>query len=115
MFTYFLLGTPFVVPINTGSGAEAEPTPFPDLGVFLTTLLSFFLIITALGSFIYLILGGFQYITSAGDKVHIQAARDRITYAVLGLAIVAGAAALFAVLGAVFGINIFGKIVWPSP
>jgi len=28
---------------------------------------------------------------------------------------VAGAAALFSVLGAVFGINIFGKIVWPTP
>ena|SRR3989338_5668786 len=115
MFIYFLFGTPFIVPINTGSGTDPEPTPFPDLGVFLTTLLSFFLIITALASFIYLILGGFQYITSAGDKVHIQTARDRITHAVLGLTIVAGAAALFSVLGAVFGINIFGKIVWPTP
>ncbi len=92
-----------------------SPSPFSDLGVFLTTLLSFFLIITALASFIYLILGGFQYITSAGDKVHIQTARDRIMHAVLGLAIVAGAAALFSVLGAVFGINIFGTIVWPTP
>lgn len=102
----------FVVPIGRPGD---EPSPFSDLGVFLTNLLRFFLIVTALASFIYLVLGGFQYITSAGDKVHIQTARDRITHAVLGLAIVAGAAAIFSVLGSVFGINIFGTIVWPGP
>lgn len=106
----------FEVPINTGTTAGGlEPTPFPDLGVFITTIFQFFLIITALGAFIYLALGGFQYITSGGDKVAAQTARDKITYAVLGLSIVAAAAAIFSVLGAVFGINIFGTIKWPGP
>ena len=111
-----ILGATFEVPINTGTLAGGvEPTPFPDLGVFIQNLFQFFLIVTALGSFIYLTLGGFQYITSGGDKVAAQTARDRITYAVLGLAVVAAAAAIFSVLGAVFGVNIFGKIVWPGP
>ena len=102
----------FYVPFEGGLTA---PSPFTDFGVLISTVVGAFIIFTALASFIFLILGGFQYITSAGDKVHIQTARDRITYAVLGLIVVAVAGALFSVLGAVFGINIFGTIKWPGP
>lgn len=90
-------------------------SPYTDLGQFISNFFLFGLIITAFFSFIYLAIGGLSYITSGGDKIHIQAARERITYAILGLAISAGAAAIFSVLGAVLGINIFGKIKWPGP
>lgn len=102
----------FFVPIG---GDTQAPNPFNDFGVLITTIISAFLIFTALASFIFLILGGFQYITSGGDKTGVQTAKDKITYAVLGLAIVAATAAIFSVLGAVLGINIFGTIIWPGP
>ena len=102
------------VPISDPTiGGEASP--FSELGDFITVFFMFSLIVTALFSFVYLVMGGFMYITSAVDKVHVQTARDRITYAIMGLAIVAAAAAIFSVLGAVFGINIFGNINWPGP
>lgn len=102
------------VPIdNPGYGGQASP--FTDIGNLVTTLYTTALVIIALFSFFYLIFGAFQYITGGGDKAHMQAARERITYAVLGLAIAAAAAAIFSVLGAVFGINIFGKIKFPTP
>lgn len=102
------------VPIeDTATGGPASP--FTDLGQFITTLFLFALIITAIFSFIYLVVGGFSYITSGGDKAAAQTARDRITYSLLGLAVVAGAAAFFSILGAVFGINIFTQINWPGP
>lgn len=102
------------VPIEdiTKGGAAS---PYTDLGQFITNFFIFGLIITALFSFIYLIVGGFNYVTSGGDKLHVQAARERVTYAILGLAITAGAAAFFSVIGAVLGINIFNKIQWPGP
>ena len=108
----FSLLSDFLVPIE---GITQVPNPFTDFGVLFSTIISAFLIFAALASFIYLILGGFQYITSGGDKTAVQTARDKITYAVLGLVIVAATAALFSVLGAVFGINIFGTIKWPGP
>ena len=92
-----------------------QPSPFLDLGVLFTTIVNTFLIFTALFSFIYLIIGGFHYITSGGDKVGLQNAKDRVTYAIIGLIIVAATAAIFSVLGAVLGINIFGTIKWPGP
>lgn len=102
------------VPIEDATkGGPASP--YTDLGKFITNFFIFALIITALFSFIYLVVGGFNYITSGGDKLHVQASRERITYAIIGLAVVAGAAAFFSVLGALFGINIFNNIKWPGP
>ena len=45
-------------------------------------------IAAALAAFFYLILGGFQWITSGGDKAGTEAAREKITAAFIGLAIV---------------------------
>ena len=73
------------------------------------------IIVSGLAAFAFLVLGGFQYLTSGGDKIQAQGARDRITYAILGLAIVAAAVAVIQVIGVVFGINLIGTIKWPGP
>lgn len=88
---------------------------FPDIGNLIQIVVQTAIIIAGLAAFIFLILGGFEYLTSGGDKVHAQSARDRITYAILGLVIVVAAIAIANILGAVFGVNILGGIKFPGP
>ncbi|HVF69068.1 MAG TPA: hypothetical protein VNA13_00735 [Xanthomonadales bacterium] len=45
------------------------------------------LIICLVLSLIFIVLGGIQWITSGGDKTKLQAARSKITWAVIGLII----------------------------
>lgn len=68
----------------------------------------------AIVAFFFLIIGGIQWITSGGDKTNTQAARDKITAALIGLAIVAVAYALMSLLGRFFGIDPFNLEI-PSP
>ena len=77
-----------------------------DLGRFISSLVGLALIVAALLVFGYLILGGIQWITSGGDKGKTEAARNQITAALVGLAIVAAAYAIMQVIGYFFGFNI---------
>lgn len=76
-------------------------------GIGSAFLISFLLV------FIMLIWGGVQWITSGGDKENTQKAKDRITHALVGLAIVAGAWALMQLVQFFFGINIMGNFKLP--
>lgn len=77
-----------------------------DLGRFISSLVGLALIVAALLVFGYLILGGIQWITSGGDKGKTEAARNQITAALVGLAIVAAAYAIMQVIGYFFGFDI---------
>jgi len=65
-----------------------------NFGGLLNGVLSFVLIIGALLVLFYLILGGIEWITSGGDKGKTEAARNKITAAVIGLIILAAAWAI---------------------
>ena len=65
------------------------------------------LIVAAILTFAYLIWGGIQWITSGGDKAQYEAARGRITSALIGLAIVVAAYALMELVGHFFGVDVF--------
>ena len=79
-----------------------------DLGVFISKTMGAALIIAALLVFIYLVWGGIQWITSGGDKGKTEEARNRITAALVGLAIVAAAWAVIQLIAYFFGIDVFG-------
>ncbi len=53
-----------------------------------------------------LVIGGIQYAMSGGDKAQAQAAKDRITNALIGIVVVASAFAIKALITSVFGIKI---------
>ena len=55
----------------------------------------------------FLIWGGIQWITSAGDKTKIEAARKRLIYAVIGLVVVLLAFMIVNIVGALFGVDFF--------
>jgi hypothetical protein len=59
---------------------------------------------------IYLILGGFQLMTSGGDPKAIEGAKGKITNALIGFVIIIIAYALVALIGRVLGLGAFGNI-----
>jgi len=56
--------------------------------------------------FVMLVIGGIQYAMSGGDKAQAQAAKDRITNALIGIIIVAVAFALVSLISAILGVQI---------
>ena len=86
-----------------------------DLGGLLSALLILIYAFAALLAFVFIVIGGMQWITAGGDKVAMQSARDRITAAVVGLVIVVAAFAITTIITTVLGINIFEGIEIPGP
>lgn len=87
-----------------------------ELGRLVSGGIGMALVGAALAAFAYLILGGFQWITSGGDKAGTEAAREKITAAFIGLAIVFTAWAIMKLIETFFGITIIsGPIQIPKP
>ena len=80
--------------------------PNVDIGSAISAIVGFLLILAAVAAFLFLIIGGIQWITSGGDKAGMEAARNRITNAIVGLIIVAAAWAVFMLVGQFIGFNI---------
>jgi hypothetical protein len=75
-----------------------------DFGKLLTGLLNMVMFIAALLVFAYLIWGGIQWITSGGDKGKTEDARNKITAAIIGLAVVAASYAIFVLVTSFLGV-----------
>lgn len=59
-------------------------------------------------AFIYLLMGGIQWITSGGDKEGLDKAKKKITHALVGLAVVFSVYAMVFIIRALFNINTIG-------
>ena len=68
--------------------------------------ISLVMVVVALVFFFMLIMGGLKWVTSEGDQKAVEAARNQITNALIGLAIVFAAWAIVKLIQTVFGINI---------
>jgi len=88
-----------------------------ELGTLISAVVGTLLILSALITFIFLILGGIQWITSGGDKTAMEAARNKITHAIVGLVIVGSAWAIMALVQNFLGISVIGSggINLPKP
>jgi len=51
------------------------------------------------------LIGGFNFITSGGDKAKLQTARDKLTNAFIGLIVVVAGWAILALAGTFFGVD----------
>lgn len=80
---------------SVGSNIKVES--IPQLIVNWTFTIAIFLAV------VYLMFGGIKLITSRGDKQAVESARKHITYAVVGLVVVAGTFFLLSVLFNVLG------------
>jgi hypothetical protein len=86
-----------------------------DIGKLIGAVVGTLMILAALITFVYLILGGIQWITSGGDKTAMEAARNKITHAIVGLVIVASAWAIMILVQNFLGIDVVGKSVTLPP
>ena len=84
-----------------------------NIGTLIRGVVQGALLVSALLVFMYLIWGGIQWITSGGDKGKTQEARDRITAAIVGLAVVASAWAVMLIIQYFFGISILNDNITP--
>ncbi len=72
-------------PIATPLGLKSD---FVDLASLLSPLLNIAFYVAVFTAFFFLVLGAFAYITAQGKKEELAKARDRITWAIVGLIIV---------------------------
>jgi len=85
-----------------------------DIGMLISSAVGTLLVVASLLAFIFLILGGIQWITSGGDKAAMEAARNKITHAIVGLVIVGAAWAIMTLVGNYLGLSIT-NLALPSP
>lgn len=92
---------------------KPEGVAITNIGTLIKGAVQGALLVSALLVFMYLIWGGIQWITSGGDKGKTQEARDRITAALVGLAVVASAWAVMLIIQYFFGISILDNNITP--
>lgn len=93
-------GTTFALLATAAFAQVTGPTLFEDnpCGIVQAVLNAIFGIAGAV-ALVLLVMGGIQYMTSGGDKVGVEAARGRITAAVVGLLIVFGSVLIINIVG----------------
>ena len=79
------------VSLNTANGdcTNDTSTGAGKVQGIVTDMINIFSLVVGIISVIMIIYGGFKYITSGGDSGNVTGARNTITYAVIGLVIVA--------------------------
>lgn len=84
---------------GTGAGGSA-------LGSIISALVGALFIAGFLLAFVILIMGGLSWITAGGDKTKLEAARDQITNAIIGVVIVGAAWAITTLVAGFFGFSL---------
>jgi hypothetical protein len=88
------------------------------LATIISSILGFLTIVGGLWFTVNFILAAVSWISAGGDKGKTQQAKDKITNAVIGLAIVVGAYAIAGLVGSILGLdflNLSGAIKIISP
>jgi len=69
----------------TGGGAIAQNE---DILEVVFKVINWILLVVGAAAVLFLIIGGFRYITSAGNETQVEGAKNTMTYAIIGLVIV---------------------------
>lgn len=92
------------------AGTIGVPKPsgmeITDIGKLISSVISLAFILAGILTFAFLVWGGIDWLTSGGDKTKTESARNRITAALVGLAIVAASYAIMRLISYFFGVNV---------
>ena len=94
-----------------GFGSEITGMTVPGI---ISGAISLIMLAVALIFFFILILGGLKWVMSEGDQKAVEAARNQITNALIGLAIVFASFAIMKLIEIVFGISLLNGITIPT-
>ena len=95
----------FVCGITGDTNAQATQVG-NKLNAVLSGVINFLTIVAAIWVLFQLILAGFQWIGSAGDKEQVTTARDKITWSIIGLIVVVISYLIIGVIGGLLGIPV---------
>jgi hypothetical protein len=76
-------------------------------GVFISRVLQSVMVISLLAVLIFLVWGAFEWVVSGGEKGKIEAARNKITGAVIGLIVMASSLAIYFLVQRIIGVQVF--------
>lgn len=83
---------------NTDGGAA--------LGELLGRLYRATILVGGLALLLYIIWGGLNWITAAGDEKKVELAKDRLTHSIIGMGVLVGGAAIANFVGTIFGLDL---------
>ncbi len=92
--------------INISPGDNWSNLGNLTISSLISGLIRLTLVAVSLIFFAILVMGGIRWITSRGDKQAVEDARNQITHALIGLAIVFVAWAIVRLIGSLFGVDI---------
>ncbi|HBL51949.1 MAG: hypothetical protein A3D24_00585 [Candidatus Blackburnbacteria bacterium RIFCSPHIGHO2_02_FULL_39_13] len=90
---------PNLTPVVQGQGVSL-------LEGLLQTIFGVLILVAILAFFLFFLIGAIRWITSGGDKAHVEGARGAITTALVGLVIAFSVFALAKVAELIFGISL---------
>lgn len=102
------------IPVDIAAQSAVADWPFKNIGTFVGNLVIAAMVFAGLITFLMLIYGGVQFISSSGDKAQTESARNKITYALIGLVIVIGSYGIIKLLESFFGLHIL-QSRFPTP
>lgn len=77
-----------------------------SLGSYISHILAYAPLVGGIAVLLLLVYGGLEWLLSGGSKDKLQTAKDRITNALIGLAVLAAAWAIFLLVNHFFGLGI---------
>ncbi|RLC35733.1 hypothetical protein DRH14_00095 [Candidatus Shapirobacteria bacterium] len=104
----------FAQDINFHAGEDFEQLENLTVGGMVSGGISLIMLIVALVFFFMLVWGGLRWVMSQGDKTNVENARNQITNALIGLAIVFAAWAIMKLIGTLFGVQILDGLSIPT-
>lgn len=110
------LASPFIalaatpVPIDPCTGAAGTADIVCKLGGgnianTIRNIIVFFIMLAVVFALLYLLYGGIKWITSRGEKAEVEAARNHIVAAIIGLIVVFLAVFILSIVLAAFGLS----------
>ncbi len=103
----WLLIPKLVLAANTWSDPSGdEPAKFSDIEVIFSNVIGVLIPFAGVAIFIMILIGGFKYLTSAGDPKATASAGQTITWAIVGLLFLIGAWLVLVFIKQITGIDV---------
>lgn len=113
-FPVSVLAVPAQPNINLETALTGK-LPVFTVAAFISFIIKLLLLVAFIVAFIFLVIGGIRWITAGGDPKGVEAARNTVTAALIGLVIVLSAFALIKLIEFFFNITIIsGPIEIPQ-